>query len=105
MWPKIPAADVFDVTALRAELETGIEEHPGEWKVRITAQHRRRILVDVPVPAMGTTPFKVFQAQRPVQEEVTHEDGLLQNGLVSAEVGPDGTVTLTGTDGTVLTGL
>jgi alpha-mannosidase len=29
----------------------------------------------------------------------------LQNGLVTAEVGPDGTVTLTGTDGTVLTGL
>jgi alpha-mannosidase len=102
---EVPSADVFDITALRADLENAIEVHPGEWKVRITAQPRRRVLVDVPVPAMGTTPFRVYQAQRPAQAGVTYEDGLLRNGLVTAEVGHDGTVTLTGTDGTLLTGL
>lgn len=102
---EVPSADVFDITALRAELETAIDVHPGEWKVRIAAQPRRRILVDVPVPAMGTTPFRVYQAERPAQAGDIYGDGLLDNGLVTAQVRTDGTVTLTGTDGTVLTGL
>lgn len=102
---EVPSAPVFDIVAFKAELAAAVESHPGDWKVRITAQPRRRVLVDVPVAAMGATPFKVFQAERPKAEQVTCKDGVLRNGLISAAIGADGEVSLTGVDGTVLHGI
>ncbi|UUL76969.1 hypothetical protein NG819_04705 [Pseudarthrobacter sp. Fe7] len=102
---QVPSAPVFDIVAFKAELAAAVEAHPGDWKVRITAQPRRRVLVDVPVAAMGTTPFKVLQAERPEAGQVTCNDGILGNGLISAAIGADGEVSLTGVDGTVLHGI
>lgn len=102
---EVPATPVFDVVAFKEELAEAVESHPGEWKVRITAEPRRRILVDVPVPAMGTAPFTVSQEAHPPLDHVTCLDGVLSNGLVTARIAPDGTVALTGEDGTVISGI
>lgn len=102
---EVPSTPVFDIVEFKANLATAVEAHPGEWKVRITAQPRRRILVDVPVPAMGMTPFRVSQQAHSAAEQVGCKDGVLDNGLVTARLDTDGTVTLTGQDGTVLTGI
>ncbi|MFF2031211.1 hypothetical protein [Arthrobacter sp. NPDC058192] len=102
---EVPSTPVFDIVTFKADLAASVEAHPGEWKVRILAQPRRRVLVDVPVPAMGVTPFKVFQREDRAAEHVTCEDGVLSNGLVSVAIGSDGTVSLTGADGTVLQGI
>ncbi len=102
---EVPSTPMFDVVTFRADLAAAVDAHPGEWKVRILAQPRRRVLVEVPVPAMGITPFKVLQGEAPVVEEVTCEDSVLSNGLVSVVIGGDGTVSLTGADGAVLHGV
>ena len=102
---EVPSTPVFDIVTFKAELAAAVEAHPGDWKVRIVAEPRRRVLVDVPVAAMGITPFKVFQAERPEPEHITCDDGTLSNGLISAAIGQDGEITLTGVDGTVLHGI
>ncbi|MCC2662066.1 MAG: alpha-mannosidase, partial [Arthrobacter sp.] len=102
---EVPSTPVFDIVEFKANLAAAVEAHPGEWKVRITAQPRRRILVDVPVPAMGMAPFRVSQQAHSAAEQVGCKDGVFDNGLVTARLETDGTVTLTGQDGTVLTGI
>lgn len=103
---EVPSSEQFDVAVFRTELEAAVEQHPGDWKVRIQAQPRRKVLVSVPVAAMGTTPFRVFQGPaRPEREGTRVQGRVLHNGLVSAEVLDDGTVNLTGQDGTVLRGI
>ncbi|MFD5276145.1 hypothetical protein ACFWIX_01155 [Pseudarthrobacter sp. NPDC058362] len=102
---QVPSTPVFDVVAFKAELAAAVESHPGEWKVRITAEPRRRVLVDVPVPPMGMAPFTVSQQALPAIEHVTCQEGLLSNGLITARIAADGTVSLAGQDGTVLTGI
>ncbi|MFJ6028286.1 hypothetical protein ACIQCN_12565 [Pseudarthrobacter sp. NPDC092424] len=102
---EVPSTPVFDIVEFKAVLAEAVQAHPGEWKVRITAQPRRRILVDVPVPAMGMVPFRVSQQDHSPAEQVTCRDNVLDNGLVTARLEADGTVTLTGQDGTVLAGI
>jgi mannosylglycerate hydrolase len=103
---EVPIAPVFDIAEFEEQLARAAERHPGPWHVKTTAQARRRVLVEVPVPPLGTAAFRVGSS------EVAPDDGGLvvsarrmSNGLVSVDMHDDGTFTLTGVDGSVLAGV
>lgn len=103
---EVPEIEAFDIAALASALEAALHENPGEWIVRIRARPRIRVLAELPVAAMGTTAFRVRPGTAsPLSDAATEADRTVANGIVSARVDEDGTVTLGGQDGTVLTGI
>ncbi|GEB65896.1 hypothetical protein SAT01_33440 [Sinomonas atrocyanea] len=103
---EVPAAPVFDIAEFASALEAAVGSSPGPWQLRILAQRRTRVLVDVPVPASGTTALRV----RPGTEVacpggVRCVDGGLANGAVTATIEADGTLTVSAADGTMLRGV
>jgi mannosylglycerate hydrolase len=103
---QVPTTPEFDLFRLRAELAEATRAHPGPWHVRTLAEPRRRVLVEVPVGPLSTATFVVGQGRAAVSDGGAHADGrTLGNELVSAVVEADGTVTITGADGTVLRGV
>ncbi|MDQ1573240.1 MAG: 2-O-(6-phospho-alpha-D-mannosyl)-D-glycerate hydrolase [Actinomycetota bacterium] len=104
---EVPDTEEFDLLALGAELRDAAKAYPGEWEVHTIAQPRRDVLVAVPVPASGLVSFTVSQdaaAQVAAFEGATVDGSTITNGIVSAVVAADGTVDITGADGTVLAG-
>ncbi|MFF5145974.1 alpha-mannosidase [Streptomyces sp. NPDC013157] len=101
----------FDLMTLRAEVAAAAAANPGEWRVRTLAQARATALVAVPVPAAGLAAFRVGAADdrpaapapRPATATATADT--LSNGLVEVAVAADGTLDVTGVDGTVLSGV
>ena len=103
---EVPRTPEFDLLALRAELVAAAAAHPGEWEVHTLAEPRRRVLVEVPTPASGSNAFRVLQGESAHAEHpVSSSENAIGNGLVTAHVGADGLVDVTGVDGTVLTGV
>jgi alpha-mannosidase len=106
---EVPDTAEFDLFTLGAELREAASTYPGEWEVHTIAQPRRDVLVAVPVPASGLVSFTVSQdaaAQAAaVEGAATVVGNTLTNGIVSATVADNGTVDITGADGTVLTGV
>lgn len=102
-----PRTPTFDLAALRAELETAAAAHTGTWTVRTQAQQRCRVLAAVPVPASGQVAVRVREdgAAPSVDDPVSLDGAALDNGQVRVEVADDGTLTLRGADGTVLSGV
>ncbi|MGW7239954.1 glycoside hydrolase family 38 N-terminal domain-containing protein [Streptomyces sp. NPDC054804] len=101
-------AGPFDLMTLRGEVAAAAAAHPGEWRVRTLAQARATALVAVPVPAGGLAAFRVEPADRPTSsaaQPVTAAPDRLSNGLVEVTVAADGTLEVTGPDGTVLSGV
>ncbi|MER5529613.1 alpha-mannosidase [Streptomyces sp. NPDC002677] len=101
-------AGPFDLMTLRGEVAAAAAAHPGEWRVRTLAQARATALVAVPVPAGGLAAFRVEPADRPAApalRPVTATPDRLANGLVEVTVAADGTLEVTGPDGTVLSGV
>ncbi|MFE4967017.1 alpha-mannosidase [Streptomyces sp. NPDC056660] len=101
-------AGPFDLMTLRGEVAAAAAAHPGEWRVRTLAQARATALVAVPVPACGLAAFRVEPADRPAApalRPVTATSDRLSNGLVEVTVAADGTLEVTGPDGTVLSGV
>ncbi|MEU2617273.1 alpha-mannosidase [Streptomyces sp. NPDC007157] len=101
-------AGPFDLMTLRGEVAAAAAAHPGEWRVRTLAQARATALVSVPVPAGGLAAFRVEPADRPTAlaaQPVTATPERLSNGLVEVTVAADGTLEVTGPDGTVLSGV
>ncbi|MGY4980400.1 glycoside hydrolase family 38 N-terminal domain-containing protein [Streptomyces sp. 900105755] len=98
----------FDLMTLRGEVAAAAAAHPGEWRVRTLAQARATALVAVPVPAAGLAAFRVgtgdLPAAPPPQGATATADSL-SNGLVEVAVAADGTLDVTGADGTVLSGV
>jgi alpha-mannosidase len=106
---EVPDTAEFDLFTLGAELREAASKYPGEWEVHTIAQPRRDVLVAVPVPASGLVSFTVSQnetAHDAVTANAATVDGnTISNGIVSATVTANGTVDITGADGTVLTGV
>ena len=104
----VPTTPVFDIAQLRADLDRAANEHPGTWSVRTIAQPRRRILVEVPVPASGQAAIRVGQGEQQPQAStvsastVSASTTSMQNGLVSIAFADDGTFSVTGSDGSTL---
>lgn len=99
----------FDLAALTAEIDDAMSA-PGAaartWRVVTTARPRRRLLVEVEVPPLGHTSVRPADYCGLLSRAPVSADGTsLRNDLVSVEVDPDGTLSVTGTDGTVLHGV
>ncbi|WP_089098999.1 alpha-mannosidase [Streptomyces hyaluromycini] len=99
----------FDLMTLRGEVAAAAAAHPGEWRVRTLAQARATALVAVPVPAAGLAAFRVEAGDdrpaAPAPRGATATADTLSNGLVRVAVAADGTLDVTGADGTVLSGV
>lgn len=107
---EVPTAGPFDLLILRREVAEAATQHPGEWRVLTLEEARATALVPVNVPASGLASFRVEPSDRasaalPSHAPATATDRALSNGLVEVAVAADGTLDLTGPDGTVLYGV
>lgn len=94
----------YDVERFAAELETRAADF-AVWSMRVVDEPRRELLAEVPVPALGWTTMRAVPGQVAPEATVSIVDGVLSNGLVSVAVLDDGTLRITGADGTVLDGV
>jgi mannosylglycerate hydrolase len=96
----------FEVDEMLRAVELAAEAGPDEtWRVRIVAVGRRRLLGQVPVPALGWTAVRAVVGGVPVDDPVAATEHGLSNGLLTATVATDGTLRLETADGTVLDGV
>jgi alpha-mannosidase len=107
---EVPTSGPFDLLILRREVAAAAAAHPGEWRVLTLEEARATALVPVSVPASGLASFRVAPAERAAAASTaftpaTATAGTLSNGLVEVTVTADGTLDVTGADGTVLRGV
>ncbi|MEV7682614.1 alpha-mannosidase [Streptomyces sp. NPDC088341] len=107
---EVPAGGPFDLLILRQEVAAAAAAHPGEWTVLTLEEARATALVPVDVPASGLASFRVGASDRTDARPTafapaTATARTLSNGLVEAVVAADGTLDVTGADGTVLRGV
>lgn len=107
---EVPTSGPFDLLILRREVAAAAARHPGEWRVLTLEEARATALVPVSVPASGLASFRVEPSDRASVAVAPHApatatDRTLSNGLVEVAVAADGTLDLTGPDGTVLHGV
>jgi alpha-mannosidase len=95
---EVPTSGSFDLLILRREVADAAAAHPGEWTVRTLEEARATALVPVRVGACGLTSFRVAPGSPAPSDE-------LSNGLVDVRINADGTLDVTGADGTVLRGV
>ncbi|WP_329372248.1 alpha-mannosidase [Streptomyces sp. NBC_00669] len=109
---EVPTSGPFDLLILRRQVAEAAAAHPGEWQVLTLEEARATALVPVHVPASGLASVRVTPAEQAPEyapgsgfTPATAAGRALANGLVDVEVRADGTVDVTGADGTVLRGL
>jgi len=96
----------FDVDDMLEALELAAEAAPdAHWRVRVLAIARRRLVANVPVPALGWAGVRPVDAAMTVDEPVQAADDRMSNGLLTVTLAADGTLRLEAADGTVLTGV
>ncbi|HWN31806.1 MAG TPA: hypothetical protein VNP03_03640, partial [Pseudonocardia sp.] len=102
----------FDLDALRAE----VAGRTGDWTVRLLAAPRRVLTALVDVPALGWSAVRAVpgeaagndaghDAGHPLDGPVRSDGTVLDNGLLTVSVRPDGALRLVAADGTVLDGV
>lgn len=77
----------------------------GDWRVRILADPRRTVAALVEVPPLGLTVVGPAPSAAAAPSPVRAEASVLDNGLVRAEAGDDGTLTLRTSAGRVVSGI
>ncbi|MET9043364.1 MULTISPECIES: glycosyl hydrolase-related protein [unclassified Streptomyces] len=107
---EVPTSGPFDLLILRREVADAAAAHPGEWRVLTLEEARATALVPVTVPAAGLASFRVEPSDRGAEQSTTGAPATatartLANGLVEVAVAADGTLDVTGADGTVLRGV
>jgi len=105
---EVPASGPFDLLILRRKVAEAAAAHPGEWRVLTLEEARATALAPVTVPASGLATFRVQPADRtpPLAfVPATATDRTLSNGLVEVAIAADGTLDVTGADGSVLRGV
>ncbi|HJP79253.1 MAG TPA: hypothetical protein VJ914_33580 [Pseudonocardiaceae bacterium] len=100
----VPTSGPFDLLILRREVADAAAAHPGEWRVRTLEEARATALVQVHVPASGLASFRVGPGEH-TDVSVTATAQGMSNGLVDVGVNADGTLDVTGADGTELRGV
>ena len=96
----------FDVDEMLHAVELEAEAAPDQpWRVRVVAVARRRILAEVPVPALGWAAVRAVDGSTAVEQPVEASDHRLSNGLLTASVAANGTLRLEAADGAVLDGV
>ncbi|MFD7118914.1 alpha-mannosidase [Streptomyces sp. NPDC059922] len=106
---EVPSSGPFDLLILRREVAAAAAAQPGEWRVLTLEEARATALVPVHVPASGLAGFRVEPGDptptRPTTSApASATDRTLSNGLVRVAIAADGTLDVTGADGTVLRG-
>jgi mannosylglycerate hydrolase len=96
---EVPAGGPFDLLILRREVAAAAAAHPGEWRVLTLAEARATALVRVTVPASGLASVRV------AAQPASSAPRALSNSLVTVAIAADGTLDVTGADGTVLRGV
>ncbi|SEG69336.1 alpha-mannosidase [Actinacidiphila yanglinensis] len=106
---EVPTSGPFDLMVLRREVAEAAAAHPGEWRVLTLEEARATALVPVHVPASGLASVHVAPGEgappAPATAPATATARTLSNGLVEVAVNADGTLDVTGADGTVLRGV
>ena len=107
---EVPTSGPFDLLILRREVAEAAAQRPGEWRVLTLETARATALVPVPVPASGLASFRVRPSQQPAAwtdtfAPATATARALSNGLVDVAIAADGTLDVTGVDGTTLRGV
>jgi alpha-mannosidase len=118
---EVPSTADFDLLVLRRAVAGAAAAHPGEWSVRTLAEARTTVLAPVTVPASGLAAVRVLARPAPGEASVHRDESNpvrekaqpptavtergLSNGLVSVDVGTDGTLEIVGADGSVLRGV
>jgi alpha-mannosidase len=113
---EVPSGGPFDLLELRQKVAAAAAAHPGEWSVLTLEEARATALVPVRVPASGLAAFRVAPHDRSAGGPAGHAPAAVpapatatartvSNGLVEASVADDGTLDVTGADGTVLHGV
>ncbi|MEV6738760.1 alpha-mannosidase [Streptomyces sp. NPDC051104] len=107
---EVPIRGSFDLLILRREVAAAAVAHPGEWRVLTLEEARATALVPVEVPASGLASFRVDPSDRPAARSTTLPPATgtaraLSNGMVEVAIAADGTLDVTGADGTVLHGV
>lgn len=102
-----PSTPEFDLAALRADLQAAAASHTGTWTVRTEAKQHCRVLALVPVLASGHVAVRASadRAAPRLARAVILDGSALDNGTVRVDVADDGTLTVRGADGAVLTGV
>ncbi|MCL7382463.1 glycosyl hydrolase-related protein [Streptomyces sp. 35G-GA-8] len=107
---EVPAGGPFDLLILRREVAEAAAAHPGPWRVLTLEEARATALVPVDVPASGLAAVRVAPSDRTAALPTTLTPATatartLSNGLVEVAIAADGTLDVTGADGTVLHGV
>lgn len=107
---EVPASGPFDLLILRREVAAAAAAHPGEWRVLTLEEARATALVPVNVAASGLASFRVEASDGTAAPSTTlalatATARALSNGLVEVAIAADGTLDVTGADGTVLHGV
>jgi mannosylglycerate hydrolase len=90
----------LDLDELKHELDVTTSAEEGDWEVRIVARRRSRVVAAVPAAALGWTALLPVEGTGLVDDPVrVGASGRLDNGLLSIEVGPEGTLSLDGIEG------
>jgi mannosylglycerate hydrolase len=84
---------------LKQELQLATAADDADWEVQIAARPRTTVVAEVPVPPLGWTAFEPVQGAGAIEDPVRVEQSSLENGLLSANVAADGTITLNGIEG------
>jgi alpha-mannosidase len=96
----------FDVDEMLGAVELAAEAAPDDtWRVRVVAVGRRRLLAEIPVPALGWVAVRAAAGGVSIHEPVQATERHLSNGLLTVAVSAGGTLRLEATDGTVLDGV
>src|SRR5690625_3693852 len=100
----------FDLAALTAEIDAAAAADPqGErqWRVTTTAEPRRRVIVAAEVPALGHVSVRPGAGAHGAAgaARVSATPLTVTGDRASAVVAEDGTLTVTGADGTTLSGV
>ncbi|MFB9908299.1 glycoside hydrolase family 38 N-terminal domain-containing protein [Allokutzneria oryzae] len=96
----------YDVERFADELTAAVAAAgPGEWRLRVVDEPSRELLALTTAPALGWASVRPRPGIGVLPGEVSFVDGSLRNGLVSVAVNEDGTLRVTGADGTVLDGV
>ena len=89
----------LDLEELKHELEVATSGAPGDWEVRIRARARAFVVAQVPVPSLGWTAFEPVEGSGSIEHPVRVAQSRLDNGLLSVEIGADGSLALNGVGG------
>ncbi len=96
----------YDVERFADELTEAVAaSSPGDWRLRVIDEPSRELLALTTAPALGWASVRPRAGSAPLSAPSSIVDGALHNGLVSAVVNEDGTLRVTGSDGTVLDGV